>query len=201
MTKIKIFSLFSVCILFLFITPVTGQSIDTLIFRLNAGAGFTLIDLPTALEWDENYFEEWDKVNVKVNLQCEFLDFSSFRLGAEIGYNRLYYYYVSVPYPPFTPRVYEETVSAINISALGTYVSGNNLFIQAGVGPYFYGEGVTIGIKGALGYRISVGENVAVPISLVADLNTGDGTPFSFGLTVGIEYKLKLSKTDISDIY
>jgi len=194
MTKMKISILFSVCILFLLITPVTGQAMESLIFRINAGAGFTIIDLPTAMEWNENYFDDWDKVNVKVNLQCEFLEFSSLRLGAEIGYNRLYYYYVRVPWVP-SDLIYEATVSPINVSALATYSINDNFFIQAAAGPYFFDSGTVLGLKGTLGYRIPVGENMAVPISLVGDLITGEGTPFSIGITVGLEFKLKLSQT------
>jgi len=194
MAKTKIFIIFSVCILFLIITPVTGKTIESLTFRINAGVGTTIIDLPTALDWNEGYFEDWDKLNVRVNIQCEFLDFSSFRLGVEVGYNRLYYYYVRVPWVP-SPIIYEGTISPINISALGSYMFNDEIFVQVGIGPYIYGDGVVMGIKGALGYRIPVGENMAVPISLVGDVNFGDGTPISFGLTVGFEYKLSLSKS------
>ncbi len=194
MTKMKISILFSVCILFLLITPVTGRAMESLIFRINAGAGFTFIDLPTAMEWNENYFEDWDKVNVKVNLQCEFLEFSSLRLGAEVGYNRLYYYYVRVPWVP-SALIYEATIAPVNVSALVSYSINDNFFIQAAAGPYFFEEGAVLGVKGTLGYRIPVSENMAVPISLVGDLITGEGTPSSIGITVGLEFKLKLSQS------
>lgn len=194
MTKTKIFIIFSVCILFLIITPVTGKTFESLIFRINAGAGITIIDLPTALEWDEGYFEDWDKLNVRVNIQCEFLDFSLFRLGVEVGYNRLYYYYVRIPWVP-SPLIREGTVSPINISAFGSLMLNDKAFVQVGIGPYIYDNGTVMGIKGTLGYRIPFGENMAVPISLVGDVNLGNGTPISFGLTVGFEFKLSLSKS------
>jgi len=194
MTKTKIFIIFSVCILFLIITPVSGKTFESLIFRINAGVGTTIIDLPTALERDERYFEDWDKLNVRVNIQCEFLDFSSFRLGVEVGYNRLYYYYIRIPWVP-SPLIRERTIIPKNISAFGSYMLNDKTFVQVGIGPYIYYDGVVMGIKGTLGYRIPVGENTAVPISLFGDVNLGDGTPISFGLTVGFEYKLSLSKS------
>jgi hypothetical protein len=175
------------------IGPAAAQEGKTLRFRINAGFGATIIDLPSALGWDERYLDDWNKYNIKANLQCEFLDVSTFRLGAEVGYNRLYYYYVRVPYPPFV-NTYYGTVAPFNISALGTFYVNPQTFVQLGVGPYFFEDGVVLGFKGALGYRIPVGENMAVPISAIVDLILGDGTPIAAAVAVGFEYTIDLKK-------
>jgi len=158
-----------------------------------AGFGATIIDLPSALGWEERYIHEWNKYNIKVNLQCEFLDVSTFRLGAEVGYNRLYYYYVRVPYPPYV-NTYEATVAPINISVLGSFYINDQSYFQVGVGPYFFSEGVVLGFKGAFGYRIPVKDNIAIPISVGGDLILGDGTPIAIGAAVGFEYTFELNK-------
>ncbi len=189
----RIATLIALSILLVWVNPASAQASKTLRFRLNAGIGATVIDLPLALDWDEDYFEEWNKYNIKVNLQCEFLDVSTFRLGAEVGYNRLYYYLVRVPYPPFV-NTYEETVAAINISALGSFYINDQSFVQVAAGPYFFAEGVVLGLKGTFGYRIPVGENMSIPISVVGDIILGDGTPVSIGVALGFEYTVDLSR-------
>jgi hypothetical protein len=193
MKSTRIATMVILTILFVGVNPAAAQSGKTLRFRLNAGFGATIIDLPSALGWDERYIDEWNKYNVKVNLQCEFLDVSTFRLGAEVGYNRLYYYYVRVPYPPYV-NTYYATVAPINISALGSYYINPQAYVQVGVGPYFFEEGVVLGFKGAFGYRIPVGDNIAIPISVGGDLILGDGTPITIGAAVGFEYTFELNK-------
>jgi hypothetical protein len=171
--------------------PLFGQGIDSVLFGLILGGGYTAIDLPSALGWEEQYFEEWEQIYATVNLQGSFLNFGSFTLGAEIGYNLLYYYYVRVPYVP-SPLIYEGTVSTINIGALGTMSLTETLAVQAVVGLHIFEDGVTLGVKSSLLYRIPISELMAVPLGLTAEVIFGDGTPIVIGLVAGIEYDLRL---------
>jgi hypothetical protein len=168
--------------------PAASAGIDSLTLRLNAGAGFTIIDLPSAFGWDPSYLDEWDYTDIKVNVQGLFLDFGRFSLGAEIGYNRLYYYYFIVPNPPFSPNHYYGSVGPVNLSVLGALEVFQNFFVQASAGLYIFGDGVTAGISPSAMYTIPVGENMAIPIAAFIDVVFGDGIPIALGATVGFQY-------------
>jgi hypothetical protein len=173
--------------------PAAAQRVDSLTLRLNAGAGYTIIDLPTALEWDADYFEDWDEVDIKVNLQGLFLDFGRVSLGAEIGYNRLYYYYVVVPWVP-SNLYYEGSVGPVNISVLGAVEVARNFFIQAAAGAYIFSDGVTAGLCASAMYTVPIGASMAIPIAANAEVVFGSGTPVAVGLTVGFQYTFNLAR-------
>lgn len=174
--------------------PAASEGIDSLTLRLNAGAGYTIIDLPTAFDWDPSYLEEWDYTDIKVNLQGLFLDFGRFQLGAEIGYNRLYYYYFIVPNPPFSPNHYYGSVGPVSLSALGAFEVFQNFFVQAAAGVYFFADGVTVGLTPSVMYTIPIGERMAIPIATYVDVVFGDGTPIALGATVGFQYTLRFGQ-------
>jgi hypothetical protein len=173
--------------------PAGSQGIDSLTLRLNAGVGYTVIDLPTALGWDEQYFEDWSELDIKGNVQGLFMDLGPITLGAELGYNRLYYYYVRVPYLP-SPLIYEKSVGPVSLSILGAFEVFSNFFVQAVLGPYFFDDGVTIGIGTSAMYVIPIRENMGIPVAAYADVVFGDGTPIAVGLTAGLQYTLSFDR-------
>jgi hypothetical protein len=174
--------------------PAASAGIESLTLRLNAGAGYTIIDLPTAFDWDPSYLQEWNYTDIKVNVQGLFLDFGRFRLGAEIGYNRLYYYYFVVPNPPFSPNHYYGSVGPVSLSALGAFEAFRNFFVQTSAGIYIFGDGVTFGITPSAMYTIPIGKTMAIPIAAYLDVVFGDGTPIAVGLTVGFQYTFDLAR-------
>ncbi|MBN1836242.1 MAG: hypothetical protein JW820_10355 [Spirochaetales bacterium] len=174
--------------------PAASAGIDSLTLRLNAGAGYTVIDLPTAFDWDPDYLDDWDYTDIKVNLQGLFLQFGGFRLGAEIGYNRLYYYYFVVPNPPFSPNHYYGSVGPVSLSALGAFEVIRNLFVQLSAGLYIFGDGVTAGLSSSVMYAIPIAASMAIPVAAYFDVVFGDGMPIAFGLTAGFQYRFDFAR-------
>jgi hypothetical protein len=174
--------------------PAAAAGIDSLTLRLNAGAGYTIIDIPSAFDWDPSYFENWDYMDIEVNIQGLFLTFGRFSLGAEIGWNRLYYYYFIVPNPPFSPNHYYGSVGPVNISALGALRLFDKFFVQASAGLYIFGDGVTAGISPSALFTIPIGKSMAIPIGAYAEIVFGDGIPISFGATVGFQYTIAFGR-------
>lgn len=170
--------------------PVAALDIDSVTLRFNAGAGYTIIDLPSALGWSETYLEDWDYTDIKVTVQGLFLEFGRFDVGAEIGWNRIYYYYFRYPGPVH----YEGSVGPVNISALGAVELFPNFFLQAAVGPYIFNDGVTVGFSTMGVYTIPIRSNMGIPISAFVDVVFGDGTPISLGATVGFQYTFALGQ-------
>jgi hypothetical protein len=170
--------------------PAAAIEIDSVTLRLNAGAGYTIIDLPTAFDWDPDYLEDWDYTDIKVNVQGLFLDLGRLEVGAELGWTRLYYYHFRVP----GPTNYYGSVGPVNISVLGSLELFRNFYVQAAAGPYIFNDGVTGGISASGVYTIPIGTTMAIPISAFADVVFGDGIPVSFGATVGFQYLLALGR-------
>jgi len=171
--------------------PAFAVEIDSVTLRLNAGAGYTIIDLPTAFDWDPDYLEDWDYTDIKINVQGLFLDLGRFDLGAELGWTRLYYYHFRVP--P-VPNNYYGSVGPVNLSVLGALELFRNFYVQAAAGPYIFSDGVTVGISASGVYTIPIRSTMAIPITAFADVVFGDGTPISFGATVGFQYTLALDR-------
>ncbi len=186
----RTFLLAAVLLTVLAVLPAAGQSFDHLLLSGNVGAGYTLIDMPTAFGWDPAFFQDWDQLHVAANVQGLFLHFGPASIGAEVGYNRLYYYYVVVPWTP-SNLYYWNTISTIDLSALVELRLVGGLSVQGGVGAHiFLSGGVTPGLKAALRYSIPLNDRMAIPLSVAAQVIFGEGTPVAVGATAGFSYRI-----------
>jgi hypothetical protein len=163
----------------------SAQSSDGIVVGIQAGAGYTAIDLPTALDWNEDYFDDWSQVFIPIKVQATFAQFGSARVGGEVGYSRLYYYYVRVP--P-TPTIYEKDVWVFNVSGLAVLDVSAYFVLQAAAGVYIFDNGTTFGLRGAGLLRLPVGGAVFT-IGPGAEVVFGDGTPAAVGLLAGVEFR------------
>jgi hypothetical protein len=181
-----------VLLLLIIASPVMWAQFGPFVFRINGGAGYTFIDLSTALDYNWDDFRDWDQLNVKVSLQSLFFHISPFSVGVEVGYNILYYYYVIIAYTEYQPIYREATVYTINVSAVGAYSLSDIISILSSAGVYFFENGTTFGFKGSLVFRLPITENIAIPFALVGEVIFGDGIPITAGATVGFEYTLDI---------
>jgi hypothetical protein len=179
------------CIFSIVTLSLSALDFSPIVARANVGIGYTFIDLPAALEWDQEYFNDWSQFNFKVNAQALFLHISPFSIGLEFGYNMLYYYDVDVPYVP-SNLPYEGTVSTLDLLALGSYPFSDAMSVLAGLGIHIFDNGVVFGLKGSFVYKFRINKNMAIPLSAVCDVIFGDGIPIVIGATAGFEYSLDL---------
>lgn len=180
-----------VLLLLIIASPLMWAQLGPFVFRINGGAGYTFVDLEEALEWDWEYFYEWDYLNIKANIQCLFFHIPPFSVGAEVGYNILYYYYVRIPYSGYT-ITYEGTVAPINVSAVAAYSLSDTISILSSAGAYFFDNGTTFGFKGSLVFLLPLTEDMAIPFALIGEVIFGSGIPITAGATVGFEYTLDI---------
>ena len=155
------------------------------------GLGYTIVDLPTALDWDEDYFEEWDQFYARVVANVFFYQAGPVLLGASAGWTRLYYYWVRVPYVP-SPLTYEGTVGPVSLGVVGELSPLERVRVRAGANIVIFDDGVTLGLRGSALYRLPIGQGLAAFAGGTADVIFGSGTPVGVGLVLGVDYSLEL---------
>ena len=155
--------------------------------------GYTAIDLPTALEWDEDYFMDWDQFYVRAELHAFFYQAGPVLLGATAAWNRLYYYWVRVPYVP-TPLTYERVVQVVSIGVVGQFEFVDRLLLRVPVSLAIFGDGVTVGIRPTFLYQFPLSAKLDLSAGLTIDMILGSGLPIAAGATVGLDYALPLKR-------
>jgi hypothetical protein len=157
------------------------------------GIGYTIVDLPTALEWDQDYFQDWSQLYLRTELHAFFFEAGGVLLGATAAWNHLYYYWVRVPYVP-TPLTYEGTVQPISIGAVAELAVFGNVVVRPALNLMIFGDGVTVGIRPTILYRLPLAERLVVSAGLTIDVIFGSGVPIGAGATVGVDYAIPLKR-------
>lgn len=168
---------------------LSAQNSTPVVVGAEIGVGYTVVDLAAALEWDEQYFEDWDQVYGRVEAHAFFFRAGPVLLGASVAWNRLYYYWVRVPYVP-SPLVYEGTVQPLSVGAVGEIGVGDQLRLRIGSNIMIFGDGVAAGFRASGFYDLPFAETLRFSIGATADLILGSGIPFGIGLVAGIDYPL-----------
>jgi hypothetical protein len=170
-----------------FLGTAAASAQGNTVVGLQLGPGYTVIDLPSALDYDDDELDDWNQFFGAIKLQGTFARLGNVRVGAEIGYSRLYYYYAIVQYVP-NDLIYEEDVWVWSVAGLAALDVSPQIELQGAAGLYGFDDGITFGLKGAALYRLQVAEKVAIPVGASVDVIFGDGTPIGLALAVGVEY-------------
>lgn len=155
---------------------------------LQGSAGTTIVDLVKVTDYDEPILREWDTFHYQIKLQA-LHKIGSIESGLEVGHNKLYWYYLRIPYG--TQWIYRERlINTINVYALLQHTLPNAIFFQAGAGVHFFHDGISLGFMSTAGYEFRLSEKLSVPIFARIDLILGDGTPIPLSLGAGIRYHM-----------
>ncbi|MEN8230468.1 MAG: hypothetical protein ABFS38_20065 [Bacteroidota bacterium] len=156
---------------------------------LIAGAGYTLVDIEEAVQ--SYNLTEWDHFGVIIKLSGEYEMKPDLRLVGELGSNRLYYweYYWSDGYYSGSRWRSEWTY---NIGLSFKKQVGDAAYLQAGPGVHIFedGSGTVLGLLLAMGYDLSITDQIKVPIGVRIEPVFGRALPTSLLIHTGIRYDL-----------
>ena len=158
-------------------------------FGLTVGAGHTIVDVEEAVDWEN--LEEWDHIGMIIKASGEYeLRPDLFAVG-EVGSNRLYYweYRWSDGYYSGN-RWRSEWTTNLGIS-IKKYVS-EAFYLQAGPSVHIFndGSGTVFGWLAALGYDISLTDQLRIPVGFRVEPVFGNALPISLLVHTGIKYSL-----------
>ena len=152
------------------------------------GAGFTAVDIAKDLEIDEDYLEDWDKFHWRIAAQAIYRLTPNLGVGAEVGFQSLYYYYYVYPYTEGQNAYRENTITAMTVGGLVDFRFGGYFFVQVAAGASMYEESTLFGVAGALGGEIPINEFLSVPIMARFDFVPGGPSPAA--LVVGLKMRI-----------
>ena len=148
--------------------------------------GFTLVNFEKALDYSDDNMEDWSQFYYSFDLRGFLSSEKPFQIGAELGWQRLYYAYYVVPYGP-SPVYREFNVSTVSLMVLGRY-SVNKFFAVGGAGIHFSDSGISPAICLEAGYMINAGANLKIPVSFRINPVFADGTPIPISAGIGASY-------------
>lgn len=181
-------TLFFQGLLFLFIViPNNNIAQNPLEFGIDISLGHTIVNFEKALDYADDYMEDWNQFHIAVRGKCYLRSEGNMQLGAEVGWNKLYYAYYRMPYSTY--YIYREYyVSTTSLMLLGKYTM-DKFYTAASFGLHIFKDGTSAAIGGEFGYYFSITDYISIPLSLRITPVFGDGTPITVALTFGLTYK------------
>jgi hypothetical protein len=169
----------------MFVGNVEAQTSKEL--SLSVYPGFTLVNFEKALDYSDDYMNNWNEFHISAALRGFLLWDRPVQVGAEIAWQRLYYAYYVIPYG--TSNVYREfNVSTTSITVLGRYWLGEKLFTVGGAGLHFFNDGVAPSICFEAGYMQNINDILKIPVSFHVSPIFGKGLPTLFSIGAGVSY-------------
>jgi len=173
----------------IFLLPLVCYSQKSIEFTI--GLGVTVIDIESLVEEDEvagTIASDWGTMNFGVSGQYFFASKGNLGLGAELMYQNLYWYSVSVPYGSQT--IYREySVSAIKITPILRYGLNSNFAFD--IGPEFnFMDGLKLGLLLSANYNIPVSDKIYIPLKVRLDIINNIVMTLPISLNAGILIKM-----------
>jgi len=167
---------------------IIGQAQKSKEISLSVYPGYTLVDFEEALDYSDEYLEDWGKIYLGAALRGFLQLRSRLQLGAEVAWQQLYYAYYRLPYGPSPPVYREFNVTTVSLMALSRYYLNNRFFIVGGAGVHIFNDGVSPSVCLEPGYMIEAGNNLTIPVSFRINPVFGSGTPILFSVGAGVSY-------------
>jgi len=181
--RIAIIQFISIFLMF----SIIGHAQKSKEISLSVYPGYTLVDFEKALDYSDEYLEDWGEIYLGAALRG-FLHLSSrLQIGAEVTWQQLYYAYYRLPYGP-SPVYREFNVTAVSLMALSRYYLNDRFFIVGGAGVHIFNDGVSPSVCLEPGYMIEAGNNLTIPVSFRINPIFGSGTPIPFSVGAGVSY-------------
>ena len=198
-------------LLILFIMMMEFAPAGGLTVNLQNHFGMTVVDVAQARDVPlysdvsgqyVRHLTDCDNFSYKGLIQVFFIDRGESRIGAELGFNALYWweekYYVGTAYNVFTgrservPRWQQGEIWTWHLGALIQRNISDKFYIQSGLGihTFFNGTGTTAGISAAVGYNLRFLSVITIPLEARTDIVFGRATPISFLLGFGFKFDL-----------
>ncbi len=156
---------------------------------INVGAGFTLVNIEEAIQTSN--LTDWDHIGAIIKVSGEYELKPGLHFVGELGANRLYYWeyhWSDGYYSDFRWR----SEWTYNIGLSFKKMVTEEVFLQAGPAVHIFedGSGTVLGLLLALGYNLSISDQINIPIGLRVEPVFGNAIPVSFLIYSGIRYNL-----------
>lgn len=152
----------------------------------HGSAGYSQVDVD---KWAGSNALDWDQFSSGFHLQGWYRppDRNRFSLGIEWGYQYLLFYQVRYGIYPL-----DRDVDATRVMGLLRLPStGRAVFMDVGVGAYFFDDFTDLALTAAVGKSFGLGPKLHLPVKFRADvIFDEDATIIPFGVTVGVAYDL-----------
>ncbi len=163
--------------------PMLAQGI----IEADIGVGYSAVNTTS---WAGTTPWDWNQTSTTEYVQG-FLAHGTVALGAELGYQNFFRYTVQYTGGGF-PAYYTYGVHAWRLMALARFGQAHGIFADAGLGAEIFPGGTDAAVAGALGYMITAGKKLSVPIKVRGDLVLDkDAKLFPLTASVGLAYHLK----------
>ena len=160
-------------------------------WEITAGAGATFVDVESLVEEDESegtWASDWGVFNYGVSGQVFVENDSDFAFGAEVMWQNLYWYGVSIPYS--YGRIYREySVSTTRLTSIVRYGVDDKYNVDLGLSFNFM-DGLSMGLMLSSNYYFPVSENIDIPLKFRVDIIDDIVVTVPVSLNVGIRVKM-----------
>jgi hypothetical protein len=158
------------------------------VLRFMAGGGYTLVNFEKASDYPDSSLENWDQVNYSFALQALWRMAPKIRLGAEAGWEQLYYWYYIIPYG-YSPVYREANWATVYVGGIAQVFLTHGLYVLGGVDLHsFSGDGTALGVSGAIGTEIRLSSMLALPVEFRIKPVLGKGTPTVLQINIGLAW-------------
>lgn len=152
--------------------------------ELDAEAGYTVVDIETLAEDDGEIAQDWNQFMYRLAARVILGEVSGVTVGAELGFQYLYWYQVRVPYGDFPfSREYDQS----GTTALGLIrVTSGRTVLDAGAGLAMLGKTRPM-VSAAVGTEIfpDVSVRVRADALLTGALTVPLGVSVSYAFSLG----------------
>ncbi|OGU60371.1 MAG: hypothetical protein A2V66_11490 [Ignavibacteria bacterium RBG_13_36_8] len=164
-----------------------------------ANFGYTFVDISKAVDVPEynsgtdSGLEDWDNFNFNGFAQILFNTSKTFSWGIEAGMYRIYRWLGKEHPIGLSPRWNGGAVWTFHAGPVLRWVLSKSFYFYTGADLHLFIDesSLTAGIKGAIGYEISLSKSVTMPIEFRTDVIFGNATPIAIGGGIGFKFDLK----------
>jgi hypothetical protein len=152
--------------------------------ELEAGAGYTVVDIETMAENDGEFARDWGQFMYRFAARAFFGESSGLKVGAEAGYQYFYWYSVRVPYGD-TPIYREYDHSGTTVLGV-VRLEGGPALVDLGAGVALVDETRPM-ISASVGANVFAGLSVwgRVDATLTGQVAAPVGVAVSYALSPG----------------
>lgn len=175
-----------------------GGMLKDMSVNLQNNFGYTIVNVSEAMEIPESSsttdygLVDWNQFNYKGLIQILFNSSQKVSFGAELGFNRLYYW--EEKYKPFgsSARWRRGTIWTWHLGGLVRLSFASHYYALTGGSfhVFFNGSGTTLGIPLAIGHEIPISKVFTIPIEFRVDIIFGNDVPIGLGGGIGLKFNI-----------
>lgn len=177
---------------------LNGGMLRDLSINLQNNFGYTIINVSEAMEIPEYSsttdvgLVDLDQFNYKGLIQIFFNSSRKVSFGAELGFNRLYFWEEKYKTFGFDARWRWGTIWTWHLGGLVRLSFASHYYALTGGSfhVFFNGSGTTLGIPLAIGHEIPISKGFTIPIEFRVDIIFGNDVPIGLGGGIGLKINI-----------